>query len=112
MEGFTIDELKESQKFLQNIRWDITPKRFLEPGLFEKVKTDSYMLYVDIIFDKPHVVIMRMKGNMSKSVGYIKGVPDDLLNEALECDEKECKAGMYPLTKRLEQWLKNEFGLL
>jgi len=112
MEEFTFDELKESKKFLQNIRWDITPERFLEAGFFDRIKTDCYMLYVDILFGKPHVVIMKIRGNMSKSVGYIKGVPDELLQEALNQGKGESRAGMYPLTPGLEEWLKKQLGLL
>ncbi len=116
MEQFNIEELKESEKFLQNIRWDITPRKFLEPRLAKSKgiedKTDEYMLYVDIVFNKPQVVIMRLREHMSKTVGYIGGVPEELLKEALNCDKEECKVGMYPLTSRLEEWLKKSLGLL
>lgn len=116
MEQFTIEELKNSEKFIQNIRWDITPRKFLEPTLAKSEeigdKTDKYMLYVDIVFNKPQVVIMRLREHMSKTVGYIDGVPHELLKEALNCDKEECKAGMYPLTPMLEEWLKKRLGLL
>jgi len=111
MEEFTLEELKESEKFLNNICWDLTPKAFLEPGSTDQFKSDKYMLYVDAMLERPQVVIMRLRGHISKTVGYITGVPDDLLREAIQ-DEEEGKVGMYPLTPRLKEWLKKGLGLI
>jgi hypothetical protein len=117
--NYTISELKESEKFLENIRWDMTPKKFLasDASLKESGGDTSggsmikYMLYVDINYNKPALMIMRTRGAMSKTVGYVEDVSEDLLKEAMGCNKDECEAGMYPLTQELEAWLKKELGI-
>ena len=117
--NYTISELKESEKFFDNIRWDITPKKFLasDASLQESGGDKSegsmikYMLYVDVVYNKPALMIMRTRGAMSKTVGFVEDVPEDLLKEAMGCNTDECEAGMYPLTKELEAWLKKELAI-
>lgn len=110
-----LDRLKNSKEFTENIRWEVTPRIFLEPsearGGETADLTHGYMLYVDMIHDRPALVIMMLKRITSKTVGYVYDVPEDLLREAMQCTASECISGMYPLTERLEQWLKKEFGL-
>ena len=120
MEHVRIKELMKNKKFLERIRWDITPKVLFEPRFpgtkDEQGKTtssiDGYMLYVDLVYDRPGLVVMNVQYSMSKTVAYVEDVPEDLLREAMNCTPEECKAGMYPLTKKLEGWLKKAFGLL
>ena len=117
--NYTISELKESEKFLENIRWDMTPKRFMasDASLRESGADTSeesmikYMLYVDTVYDKPALMIMRTRGAMSKTVGYVEDVPEELLKEAMGCNKEECESGMYPLTRELEAWLKKELAI-
>jgi hypothetical protein len=112
-------QLRESKSFLKHIRWDITPRIFFQPRFAKTAnipkKTDDdiegYMFYVDEVFRKPAVVIMRIRELMSRTVGYIDEVPEDLLSKALHCSEEECISGMYPLTEEIEHWLKRELGL-
>ncbi len=119
MEHVSIKELRGSKKFLETIRWDVTPRIFFEPRFHKKTtkqeKTKSningYMLYVDTVCKKPAVVIMANRPLLSKTVGYLDEVPDDLLKEAMQCTVDECVSGMYPLTKKLEAWLKKALGL-
>ncbi len=119
MESFSIKDLGESKKFLDNLRWDMTPKILFEPRFprteNEPEKTTfniaGNMFYVDIVYNKPTLVIMRNRLAMSKTVGYVEDVPEDLLREAMNCSAEECIAGMYPITKKLEDWLKKELGL-
>ncbi len=118
MELLSVNILKKSKPFVEDIRWEVTPKIFLDPKAASGGKpeecidiTHGYMLYVDIVKDKPALVIMQLKRVISKTVGYIYDIPDELLKKALQCDTAECIAGMYPLPEGLEQWLKKEFGL-
>jgi hypothetical protein len=118
MTQISISDLKKSQSIVQDIRWDVTPKIFLDPSSAledesgqEVDITRGYMLYVDIINDKPVLVIMQMRRIMSKTVGYVIDIPEDLLREAMHCTDKECVAGMYPLGEKLEDWLKKELSL-
>jgi hypothetical protein len=118
MDLVRLKKLKESKTFLEQILWDITPKIFFQPRSTtagEQVKSldnrEGYMLYVDIVFKKPVIVIMRVRELMSRTVGYIDEVPEALLQEAMLCSSEECISGMYPLTKDIEHWLKQELGL-
>jgi hypothetical protein len=114
--AYSIDDLRESEKFLGSIRWDMTPKRFLAPEASKAGETKpgegliTYMLYVDLMYDKPALMIMKLRGSMSMTIGFIEGVPDDLLKEAVEGEPAESGAGMFPLTDRLERWLKEKLG--
>ncbi len=114
MEEITIENLKKSRLFVDDIRWDVTPKIFLNPKTSSGETIDlthGYMLYVDIADDKPVLVIMELKSIMSKTVGYICDVPEELLREAMGCEASECIGGMYPINEKLATWLKKEFGL-
>ncbi len=117
--SYTVDELKESEKFLKSIQWDLTPKAFIAPGHSEH-KTEhgeaekailKYMLYVDLLDNKPTVMIMKIRGGSSATAGCIEDVPEDLLKEALSCNAEECASGMYLLTDKLMDWLKKELGI-
>ncbi|NOZ68914.1 MAG: hypothetical protein GXP46_06655 [Deferribacteres bacterium] len=107
----TIDALKKSSDFVENIRWDVTPKIFFEPGNEPVDVTHGYMLYVDIINDRPALAIMQLKRIMSKTVAYLDDIPEELLKEAMQCSTTECIGGMYPLGDKLTEWLREELGL-
>ena len=117
MELLNIEELKKSKHFVENIRWDITPKIFVEPSSAGEKSgeaadiSDGYMFYVDLIYDRPAVVVMQLKYAFSKTVGYIYEIPGDLLTEAMQCTDSECVVGMYPVTDKLADWLKHAFGV-
>lgn len=110
----SVNKLKDSEHFRDNIRWDVTPRIFLNPktSTGETVDvTHGYMLYIDLVNGKPEMVIMQLKDIMSKTVGYVSDIPEDMLKEAMNCVATECVSGMYPLGEKLENWLKKEFGL-
>lgn len=115
MERVRIAELRGNKTFLEEIRWDVTPRVLFDPDRgtgkeASKVNVDGYMLYVEVIDSVPVLVIMKNKYSMSKTVAYLDGIPEDLLKEAAHCTTEECVAGMYPITKSLEAWLKKELG--
>ncbi len=117
MELLNIKDLKESRYFLENIRWDITPKIFVDPSSITEESgeaadiTHGYMFYVDMINDRPALVVIQLKYAFSKTVGYIYEIPEDLLRESMKCEDSECVVGMYPVTDKLADWLKQAFGL-
>jgi hypothetical protein len=118
MEHVSIHELKGKMEFLDNIRWDISPKILLNPQLLyagknpgkENIDMDGYILYVEIINNTPVLVIMKNKYSMSVTVAYVTDVPEDLLRESVRCSPTECVAGMYPINQKLEDWLKKALG--
>lgn len=118
MEVISIDELKDKKSFIDEIRWDLTPKILMGPKDFgtdattrTPENTDGFMFYIEVIGRKPVLVIMKSRFSMSQTAAYVTGVPDDLLRDAARCSSDECLAGMYPLTEKLEQWLKKELGV-
>ncbi len=117
MEILNIEDLKKSKYFIENIRWDITPKIFVDPSSSGGESGGAadisygYMFYVDLINERPALVIMQLKSNISKTVAYMHEIPEDLLREAMDCLDSECVVGMYPVTDELADWLKKELGL-
>jgi len=114
MEFVDIEKLKASEDFVGNIRWDVTPKVFMDPKTASGETVDvsyGYMFYVDLVKDRPHLIIMQLKHPLSKTVAYVQGVPEDLLRECMLCTPSECISGMYPISEKLEKWLKKGLGL-
>ncbi len=117
MELISLKVFKESPLIIEDIRWEVTPKIFFNPSSVPDASenavdmTYGYMLYVDVIDDKPALVIMQLRPLTSKTVGYVFDIPGELLREAMHCTDTDCIGGMYPLTEKLEGWLKKEFGL-
>jgi hypothetical protein len=119
MEVISIHELKNKKTFIEEVRWDLTPKTLMGPGDRGTDKTDEapentdgFMFYIEVVGRKPVLVIMKSRFSMSQTAAYVTDVPDDLLREAARCSPEECLAGMYPLTEKLEKWLKKELGVL
>ena len=115
MTQIEFDVLKKSSEITRNIRWDITPRFFMEPSYASGDEpldiSYGYMLYIELVHDMPALVIMQLKKIMSKSVGYVYDIPEDLLKESMNCTSSECIGGMYPMAKSLVDWLKKEMGL-
>ncbi len=113
----SIEDLKKSPHITDEIRWDVTPKVFFDPSPAhdktgnEPDITYGYMLYVDLIDDKPALVIMQLRKIMSRTVGYVRDIPEELFKEAMQCPDSDSVGGMRPLPETLEPWLKKEFGL-
>jgi hypothetical protein len=120
MEEIRINDLKDKKtSFIAEIRWDVTPKVFMCQGQYSGPKNDAmpdningYMLYVDLVEEKPALFIMKNSYAQSRTVGYIVDAPEELLRDAMNCAEGACVSGMYPLSEKLVAWLKKEFGLL
>ncbi len=117
MRLLSINDLKQNKSFIQGIRWDVTPKIFMSPSSAPRSEsgklidiTYGYMLYVDIVNEKPALMIMMLRRMMSQNVGYIIDVPEDLLRDAMNCKGPDCIGGMYPITGKLEDWLMKELG--
>jgi len=114
----SINDVRENAAFIKGIRWDVTPKIFMNPSSAPRTEsgkpvdvTYGYMLYVDLVNNKPALMVMMLKRMMSQNVGQISDVPEDLLREAMNCKGPDCIAGMFPITGRLEDWLKKELGV-
>lgn len=119
MEEISINDLKDKKEsFINQIRWDVTPRIFMRQGQPSGKKADNvpdniegFMLYIDFVDEKPALFIMKNHYSQSKTVGFIKDIPEGLLQDALKLKEFESVAGMFPLSEELEAWLKKEFGV-
>jgi len=71
----------------------------------------GYMLYIDLMKNRPVIMVMQMKSIICRSVAYITDAPEDLLRSSIESAGTECANGMYPLSAELSAWLKKELGI-
>ncbi|HBH62930.1 MAG TPA: hypothetical protein DDX85_14585 [Nitrospiraceae bacterium] len=118
MRILSINDLKKDKSFVQGIRWDVTPKIFMNPSSAPRSEsgklidiTYGYMLYVDIVQEKPVLMIMLLKRMMSQNIGYIIDIPEDALSDAMNCKGTDCIGGMYPISGKLEEWLKKQLAV-
>ncbi len=114
MEPIKYDLFKDSPLIIEEIRWDFTPKMFVDPSSAPGDKpadlTYGYMLYIDVMRDKPILAIMKMRPMMCKTVAYIVDFPEDKLQTSYQ--QKDAAAeGMYPMDEELKTWLKKEFNV-
>jgi len=115
-----LSRLKANKVFIENLRWDVTPKFLFKPRfirgpedchLTEEIQ--GFMFYIER-FDKetpPALMIMKTYHLRSKTVGQIADVPEDLLLNAVGKEGVKDVAGMYPIDEALEAWLKAGLGL-
>lgn len=114
MVPLSIEKLKVSPGFIEDIRFDITPRLFVDPKSAPGEPANlshGYMLYIDLKNDRPVIMIMQMKQIMCRSVAYITDVPEELLRSSMESAGTECAEGMYPLSEELITWLKKELSI-
>jgi len=109
-----MEKLKVSPGFIEDIRFDITPRLFVDPKSAPGEPADlshGYLLYIDLMKDRPVIMVMQMKQIMCRSVAYITDAPEELLKSSMECAGTECAEGMYPLSEELTTWLKKELSI-
>lgn len=114
MVPLSIEKLKVSPGFIEDIRFDITPRLFVDPKSAPGKPADlshGYLLYIDLMKDRPVIMVMQMKQIMCRSVAYITDAPEELLKASMECAGTECAEGMYPLSEELTTWLKKELSI-
>lgn len=120
MEAISIKDLRESTYFKNNILWETTPVDIFGssiPGHERSSREDmepprsGFLFYVDIFNNKPCLAIMKTSYEMTESVAYVEDIPDDLLQDSLNCPPEQSIDGMYPLADKLREWLKNQLNL-
>ena len=119
MKVLNLNDLKNNQKIINKVNLEMTPETLFQPlfsrtteGYQGKAKErEGYMFYIEIVNSKPTLMVMNTFQNMSATVGWMEGVPEELLRDAVENKAKEYKAGMYPIDETLKGWLKKELGI-
>lgn len=116
----SLNDIKKESFVIEHIRWDIEPKDLMEPRFSiteEGVKTrepiKGYVFYIDTMDKKPILFLMRhTAADYAETLAQIDEIPQDLLLEAIEENKSKAYFSMYPINKRVEEWLKRELGVL
>ncbi len=116
----SLSDIKNEPFVIEHIRWDIEPKDLMEPRSLitdEGIKTrgaiKGYIFYIDTMDKKPILFLMRhTAADYAETLARIDEIPQDLLLEAVEENKNKAYFGMYPINKKVEEWLKRELGVL
>jgi hypothetical protein len=91
MVPLSVEKIKVSPGFIEDIRFDITPRLFVDPKSAPGGKpvdlTHGYMLYIELKNKRPVIMV------------------------TMESAGSECAEGMYPLGDELTAWLKKELNI-
>ena len=116
----SLNDIKKESFVIEHIRWDIEPKDLMEPrssitdeGIKTRETIKGYVFYIDTMDKKPILFLMRhTAADYAETLAQIDEIPQDLLLEAVEENKNKAYFGMYPINKRVEEWLKKELGVL
>lgn len=119
-EILTLDDIKKEQFVIENIRWDLEPKDLMEPryatkpeGLERRDAIKGYIFYIDTMDKKPILFLMRhTAADYAETLAKIDEIPNELLLEAVEENKGKAYFAMFPINKKVEEWLKKELGVL
>ncbi len=111
--------LKKDRYVVEHILWDFDPKELMQPRCrikgeeSEPVKIRAgYILYIETMDKNPGLFVMiHTSSGHAETVAKIDGIPDDLLAEAVQENKQKEYFGMYPINKKMEEWLKKELGI-
>jgi hypothetical protein len=80
-----------------------------KPGQ-ERGEIKGYIFYIETMGKKPGLFLMRHTTACAETIAQIEEVPDELLAEAISDKTKEYFR-MYPINKKIKDWLKKELGI-
>jgi hypothetical protein len=111
--------LKKDRYMIEHKLWDFNPGRIIQPRCTlpgtdpePADKRAGYILYIETMDKKPELCIMvQNKAGFAESLAKIEGVPEELLSEALQENSGKGVCGMYPISRKMEEWLKKELGV-
>ena len=114
-----LSSLRQIEDFLSNLRFDVTPEvifkpRFLTPETKQQAydETHGYMFYVDSLEGAdPVLTLMKTKELRSSTVGFVEGVPAELLEAAVNREGVKDYCGMYPLDEAVPRWIKEQLQI-
>lgn len=116
----SLEEIKKEPFVIENILWDIEPKELMEPrqkitgeGVQTRETIKGYVFYIETMDQKPILFLMRhTKADYAETLAQINEIPQELIIEAIEENKGKAYFGMYPINKKMEEWLKKELGVL
>ena len=116
----SLNDLRKNRGLLKNIIWDIEPKRLMEPrcritdaGEQERETIDGFLFYIDKMTGmKPALYLMcHTESGYAETVAKIDELPEELMQEAVDENRSKEYFGMYPINKKIEDWLRRELGI-
>lgn len=116
----SLEDIKKEPFVIEHIRWDLGPKDLMEPrssmtneGIKTRQTIKGYVFYIETIDKKPMLCLMRhTAADYAETLAQIDEIPQDLLLEAVEENKNKAYFSMYPINKKVEEWLKKELGVL
>jgi hypothetical protein len=78
-------------------------------GKEERKIISGYLFYIDKMGKKPTMCHTSM--GYAETMAKIDEIPDYLSAEAIEENKQKEYFGMYPINKRIENWLRKELGI-
>lgn len=116
----SLEDIKKEPFVIEHIRWDLQPKDLMEPrclmteeGIKKREPIKGYIFYIDTIDKKPILFLMRhTAADYAETLAQIDEIPQELLIEAIEENKDKAYFGMYPINKKIEEWLKKELKVL
>lgn len=116
----SLKDLKRDIFMHKHILWDVEPKQLMEPrcrigeeGKETKKNIHGYIFYIDKMAGmKPVLYLMcNTASGYAETIGKIDEIPDELIAEAIEENKDRVYFGMYPINKKIKDWLKRELGI-
>lgn len=116
----SLNDIKKESFVIEHIRWDLEPKDLMEPrilitngGIKTREPIKGYIFYIDTMGKEPTLFLMRhTAGDYAETLAQIDEIPKEFLIEAIEENKDKAYFGMYPINKKVEEWLKRELGVL
>ncbi len=118
-DSLSLSSLKNNIYILQHIQWEFEPSQLMEPRIGNAGKgsgaapfPSGYILYIETIAKNPGLFLMMQNAaGYAETIAKINGVPDHLLAEAVEENKNREYFKMYPINKKLREWLEKELGV-
>ena len=81
-------------------------------AIFLSHKKMGYLFYIETMDKKPGLFLMRHTSyGHAETIAKIEEIPHDLITGAIAENAEKEYGGMYPINKKIEEWLKKEFGI-
>ncbi len=116
----SLSDIKKEPFVIENILWDLEPKDLMEPrtaitdeGTKKREPIKGYVFYIDAMDKEPALFLMRhTAADYAETLAHIDEIPSDLLSEAVKENKSKAYFSMYPINKKVQEWLKKELGVL
>jgi hypothetical protein len=116
--SLSLSNLKKNKFILEHILWDFEPKQLMQArctgtgGPVSAHPRSGYLLYIETMEKHPGLFLMiQNPAGYAETFAKIHDVPVSLLEEAIQENKSREYFKMYPINKKLEEWLKKELGI-